>query len=471
MKNQLRVVTTLLLSLFFFYCSKPEVPPTPPSITSVSGGSRSEDTAIAGKPFSGVVKMWYMMGNGAAYPQGLPISSTNITGLTAILDAGTLANGQNAQVTFKVTGTPSSGNGTAVFKTFFLGYACELDVTVKTQESYDCIHATGPAQVVCLAKELLAALDATQLATVQLPYTKANAVKWSPEVLPCNSCHIGLQVTGPDNKQYPVNEFTYIAFYKLLRAALNAATDNGNGYIEATNIIETDMSFLNGRYLPIAANGHIFGNYYLAFLGTPSITGTWQLQISGHNLAINNTYVNGQLVSSSPSFRGAEPVSWSTANPPGPNVYRQGLNDEQSGLAAVLASLTPNNLAAAKLATSFSDILLGVDKDNLFPSVKQGLPVSSLSAAQQQLLIAAIRPFVIDADQTAGDAILSGYINEFNNTYISYSGNPTLNGLGDYMRIDGPGVWIEFVCKAGTVTPMACYFGLWRDHKKDYNGL
>jgi hypothetical protein len=56
-------------------------------------------------------------------------------------------------------------------------------------------------------------------------------------------------------------------------------------------------------------------------------------------------------------------------------------------------------------------------------------------------------------------------------TYIAYSGNATLTSNADYVRIDGPSVWIEFVCQTGVVYSEIHYHAVYRDHTKDYNGL
>ena len=56
------------------------------------------------------------------------------------------------------------------------------------------------------------------------------------------------------------------------------------------------------------------GNYFLAFLGTPSNSGLWELQFGGHHYAFGNTYEGGKLLGVTPSFRGVEPMSAVTVN-------------------------------------------------------------------------------------------------------------------------------------------------------------
>ncbi len=48
------------------------------------------------------------------------------------------------------------------------------------------------------------------------------------------------------------------------------------------------------------------GDFYIAFLGTPSDSGLWQLQFGGHHLALINTYRDGALAGATPSFQGID---------------------------------------------------------------------------------------------------------------------------------------------------------------------
>ncbi|RYZ58833.1 MAG: hypothetical protein EOO14_09195 [Chitinophagaceae bacterium] len=70
----------------------------------------------------------YTGGNGIAYLAGSPIPSTGVTGLTARLQAGALANGAGT-LSFAVTGTPSAA-GTATFALSFGGQACSFSLPV-----------------------------------------------------------------------------------------------------------------------------------------------------------------------------------------------------------------------------------------------------------------------------------------------------------------------------------------------------
>ncbi|RYY87522.1 MAG: hypothetical protein EOO15_11690 [Chitinophagaceae bacterium] len=131
---------TLLAALLSFCmaCSKPATSnpapnPAPPvssaTITSVNcSGTTVSATATAGIAYTGSITMPYAGGNGLAYPQGSAVASTGVTGLTATLQASTLANG-NGSFTFSVSGTPSA-SGIAYFNLGFGNSTCAVPLTV-----------------------------------------------------------------------------------------------------------------------------------------------------------------------------------------------------------------------------------------------------------------------------------------------------------------------------------------------------
>jgi hypothetical protein len=85
------------------------------------------------------------------------------------------------------------------------------------------------------------------------------------------------------------------------------------------------------------------GNSFIAFLGEPSDSGTWELEFGGHHLAVANTYGDGALAGATSSFRGMEPLS--TVEQDGETVQPE--QQEQAAFAALLGSLDDDQLATA----------------------------------------------------------------------------------------------------------------------------
>lgn len=330
---------------------------------------------------------------------------------------------------FVVSGTPAS-TGTATFALTFGGQSCSFALPVGTAASAtDCSSATGLAKVVCLAEAFKATLTTTQVAIVQLAYTKTDAVKWSnlPQALTQNK-RVGLN--------FGALSATQLAAAKALLTAVLAQGVTNEGYDEMEGNLAAD------DYLAANGGGSTYGagNYYLAFLGPPSTTGLWELQFGGHHYTFANTYNGGKITGVTPSFRAVEPMAAVTATG---HTY-QPVEQERQAFADMLAGLSTTQQATAKLSPTFTDILLGPGVDGQFPTTRQGVVVSSLSATQKALVLNAIKLYVNDLDATTAATVLAKYTAELDNTYVAYSGGLTMSQQNDYVRLDGPSIWIEY---------------------------
>ena len=331
------------------------------------------------------------------------------------------------------------------------GDAATGDSTSTATATATTAASSGVSDVVDAANAFLDTLDSDQQAEVLLDFTEANATAWSN--LPCGStCRVGIEFSSLSDEQLTAAE-----------AVIEAATGTGSdtGYDQISQILKAD------DYLGETASGYGSGNYYLAFLGTPSTSGTWQLHFGGHHLALNLTYKDGAVEGTTPYFVGVEPTSWTDDD----GTSYAPLSGMYDGMKAMVDSLTTDELTEAKLSESFSDVLLGPDDDGGFPSTKEGISVGELTDDQQALVLAAMKPWVDVADDDTAASVLSTYESELDDTYIAYSGSTDLSAQGDYVRIDGPGVWIEFVCQDGVVySSQIHYHPVYRDHSTDYGG-
>ncbi|MER6223350.1 DUF3500 domain-containing protein [Streptomyces sp. 900105755] len=362
-------------------------------------------------------------------------------------------------------------------------------------------HATGTAAVVSAANAFLNTLTSDQQASTLLDLTQANATAWSN--LPCGgTCRPGIQFSTLSDDQLAAAEH-------VLKLALGSGKDTGYEHVlqtlkaddvlasaestssasagptDAPTATATDSASADPSATPTdsasaaaptgappsggtgGGGGFSYGSgyYYLAFLGTPSKTGTWQLHFGGHHLAVNITYKDGKVSGASPFFTGVEPTSWTADD----GTTYAPLAKFRDGLLKLTGSLSTSQLAEAKLSESFSDVLLGPGKDGDFPETKEGIKVSELSPKQQKLVLAAIHPWVADVDDATAAQLMKTYAKELDQTYVAYSGGTGLDTQGDYVRIDGPSVWVEFVCQNGVVFQnQVHYHTVYRDHTRDY---
>lgn len=315
--------------------------------------------------------------------------------------------------------------------------------------------------VVAAANAFLATLSTAQQATVLQTFNSTNVIKWSNFPIAGYNGRIGLRLDALTAAQRT-------AAMAVVQAATGTTPNEGFNEIQQ---IRTADDYL----VSIGSNSSIFGSgiYFIAFLGTPSTTGTWMLQCGGHHSATNITFGNGAVTGSTPKFEGVEPLSFTAPNA---NVLPTGVTyapqaQEAAGMLALLSGLTSAQQATAKLTQTFNDVVVGPQKDGQFPTTKVGLPVSQLTSAQQQLVVNAMAPWVKDADDATAANLLATYQNQLANTYIAYSGTGTLASISDYVRIDGPNVWIEFVVQQGAeIRTQIHYHTIYRDRARDYGG-
>ncbi|PWJ59319.1 uncharacterized protein DUF3500 [Dyadobacter jejuensis] len=354
----------------------------------------------------------------------------------------------------------------AIIAAFSLLFSCnkeEEDIdTITEVVTSDCDASTGVDKIVCLANNYLGTLSTTQQTTSVNSLNLTNAKKWSN--LPENgSTRLGLKFSALSSTQL-------LAAKALLAEVMGNTTDQGyNQFIQTT---------LSDDNLSAAAGGpYGSGNYVIGFLGTPSTTGKWMLQVGGHHYAANVTFDAGEVVSITPSHQGVEPITFTTSG----TTYTP-MATERAVMADMLASFTKDELAAAKISTVFSDCLLVPGStSNTFPATKLGVKVSALSSTAQAKVLAAMDPWLDDLNESTAANYKARYTADLADTYVTYSGNSSgLSGTSssfftanaDYVRIDGPGIWIEFICQTGVVYPsLIHYHSVYRDHDQDYIGL
>lgn len=455
---------SIITSASFLACKK-NTDDTGTTSASVSALSCSSVTfsaaATINAAYSGTVAVPYTGGNGVTYSAGTAISSTGVTGLTATLAAGTLASGAG-NLTYNISGTPAT-SGTASFAITFGGQSCTLELTVNaTSATTDCSSKTGIDKVLCLIDNLKASLSSSQIASLQIGYAYSSMIKWSNFPDAIYGDRIGLILNGLTTTQKS-------AVLALLQGI--TGTDSNEGYDELVQLLAAD------NYLGGSDYGENY--YHICILGTPAASGTFEIYFGGHHTQLSNTYINGSLVGATPSFRAVEPCTYSTSLSFSKSVNGSStatniipMNQEATAFNALLTGLSSTNLVTAEQTTTFSDVVCGPQKDWSFPTTKLGVKGSSLSSTEKALLLTAIKTYVNDLNATDAASFITLYTNELDDTYIAYSGTTGLATKYDYIRIDGPHVWIEYSVGSSIAlsNPATHPHSVWRDRSTDYGG-
>lgn len=407
------------------------------NITSATYG-----TAIT---FTAIVTSSAATGSVTFYDGSTSLGSSTLSAGTTTLSTSTLTAG-----THSITATYSGDT------TYASSTSSAVSVTVNATSSADCSSYTGTPLIVCLAQAFYATLTTSQQSSVVLSYTLANAEVWSN--LPTN----GVSRNGL--------KFGSLSSSQLTAAlALTQAVLSSEGYTRFASVrVADDYLAANGG----GTTSYGAGLYYIAFLGTPSTTSAWQLQIGGHHYALNVTY-NGTYLSATPFFLGVEPPSFTVSS-----VTYNVMEKQRAAAYALGQTLTSNS--SAKLSGTFDDVVHGVASSGhdtnypaAYPTSGRGVLYSSLSATQQALVKSFIEAWVNDQNTTTASTLLALYESDIAlaSTYVGYSGTGAFTTQGDYIRVDGPRVWVEFVVQNGVVFNTSIhYHSLWRDKSADYGG-
>jgi hypothetical protein len=336
----------------------------------------------------------------------------------------------------------------------------------------DCTtETTNYGQVVCAANNFLATLTTTEKATVVYAWTDSAAkTVWSnlPGVTR-NGMKFGAMTTAQ----------------RTAALAIAKTVMSTQGYDHMIGVFAGD-DYLNSLQTSGMTGGGPGGsayssdNYSLAFIGTPSKTSDWMIQIGGHHMAFNITYRSGTGYAT-PHHLGVEPKAKFTVSGNYAGTY-QPLNDRGTSMFAVFTALSDADKTTAYLdGQTFADVLLGPVEYGtgslakvVYPT-QTGVLVSGLTATQQAAVTTAIGTYVNDYDSSISSSLMTEYTSAaaYAKTYLAYGApkegeiDPDVNTT--YLRIDGPRLWLELSCQAGVVIQGISHFHtIYRDKTEDY---
>lgn len=302
--------------------------------------------------------------------------------------------------------------------------------------------ATG--KTVAAAKAFLATLDEAGRAKVSLAFDNDSKRRWTN--LPVGASNPRNGVRWGDLT--PVQREVAL---KLLAVALSK-----QGLQKVKEIMEGD------EVLRVGASGRggrpSFGRdeYYLAFLGAPSLTEPWLLQFGGHHLAINLTMA-GKANVLAPSLPATQPATFQLN---GETVRPLGRESDKGF--ALINALDAEQQKQAILPFQVRNLVLGAGEDGK-TILPEGIKVSALKKAQQEMLWDVVYEWVGIMNDDAATKKMAEIKANLNETWFAWSG-PTTQGSAAYYRIQGPTLLIEFSPQGGPEHIHTIY----RDPTNDY---
>ena len=204
--------------------------------------------------------------------------------------------------------------------------------------------------------------------------------------------------------------------------------------------------------------------YWFAVFGDPSgqPEAPWMWRVGGHHVAVHVTVLRDEVVSSSPSFLGANPA----VIPAGPSAGERTLTGEET-LARDLVTGLPDGARAVAIVDPVAppDILTSNAAHADGGRVPRGLAYADMPSSSRAQLEALIRHYLGRApDDVAAIEWRRAVADGLAQTTFAWAG-PTEPGRGHYYAVRGPRLLIEY---DDTQNGANHIHAVWRDLANDW---
>lgn len=245
----------------------------------------------------------------------------------------------------------------------------------------------------------------------------------------------------------------------LLRTGLSEA-----GYDQALNVmsLEEVLYLLEGGKREERRDKRDPKKYYFSVFGTPGSTGSWGWRFEGHHLSLNYTIIDGELVSSTPEFFGANPGFIDA----GPGREIRVLGAEEDLARQILKQCSPGQTKKCWLSKEAPDDIRSRGTQQPDTSAPVGLPVSEMTAGQKELMAELLTEYLqnMPADvQSERRERINAAGRE--NIYFAWWGDSERNKRHHY-RVQGPTFLIEY---NNTQNSANHVHAIWRNIDGDFN--
>jgi hypothetical protein len=318
-------------------------------------------------------------------------------------------------------------------------------IGVLTSAPLKAASAAQTQKVVGAATAFLETLDDTQRGKVSFAFDDAAQRKrWSN--LPVGMAERrGLRMGDLKQNQRD-------AVMKLLATVLSKM-----GYDKVVGIVESDEVLRKEGRSGAPAFGR--DEFFVSFLGKPSVKEPWILQFGGHHLALNITIAGEQGVLT-PSLIAVQPARFTVD---GKTVRPMGRETDKA--LELIQALSDEQRKQAILGSQMRDLVLGPghDGETIQP---EGLKTSTLNEPQRKLLLELVAEWSGIIHDSAATEKLNEIKANLADTWFAWSG--PLEAGKAYFRIQGPTVIIEYAPQrlGGDVTMHI--HSMYRDPTNDY---
>lgn len=181
-------------------------------------------------------------------------------------------------------------------------------------------------------------------------------------------------------------------------------------------------------------------NYHFWVFGTPDETKPWGWRFEGHHVSLNFTLLNGEIVSSTPSFFGSNPGIVKEGDNKGMEVLKL---ETDLGFELVNKLTQAQRSNALISETAFPEIISGNNRKAV-PLTPDGIAYKQLNKEQQtlfmKLLDVYVKNYAFGSSKKLMEKITKAGID---NLHFAWAGS-LQPGAGHYYRIQGPMLLIEY---------------------------
>lgn len=181
-------------------------------------------------------------------------------------------------------------------------------------------------------------------------------------------------------------------------------------------------------------------DYHFTVFGTPDAKKPWGWRFEGHHLSLNFTLLNGEIVSSTPSFFGANPGIVKEGEDKGMQVLKLETN---LGFELVNSFSSDQRKTVVISETAPAEIITGNTRKAI-PLTPEGLSYKKMNAAQQKLLMQLLDVYVKNYAFGFSSKLMEKIKKAgIENLTFAWAGS-LQPGIAHYYRIQGPMLLIEY---------------------------
>ena len=201
--------------------------------------------------------------------------------------------------------------------------------------------------------------------------------------------------------------------------------------------------------------------YYVTVFGDPASDGNWGWRVEGHHLSLNITVQDGEVISTSPMFMGANPARVRDGAQEGMQV----LEDEQELARRLLHMFDDEQLEVVAYADEPPEDIETREIVQVEPGPPRGLSVREMTEAQADLLIQLVEEYAYRIRPELADAELAEIRRAgVEEIHFGWAGGDEF-GEPHYYRVQGPTFLIEYDNRQNGANHI---HSVWRDLTGDF---